>query len=67
VSPNERHPDPAAGRDALKAQLRELEDFVARAAADGDPLPPAALEMVQRLREVVSALDGLTTSFDTEA
>ena len=67
MSANERHSDPVAGREELKAQLRELEEFVTKATADGDPLPPAALEMVQRLREVVSALDGLTASFDTEA
>ena len=67
MSANESRPDPVAGREELKAQLRELEEFVAKAAADGDPLPPAALEMVQRLREVVSALDGLTASFDTGA
>jgi hypothetical protein len=54
------------GRDGLAAQLRELEDFVARSDASGEPLPPEALEMVSRLREIVKALDGLTSSLDTE-
>jgi hypothetical protein len=52
----------AAGREGLASQLRELEDFVARSDAAGEPLPPEALEMVARLREIVKALDGLTSS-----
>jgi hypothetical protein len=56
----------AAGREGLATQLRELEDFVARSAAAGEPLPPEALEMVARLREIVTALDGLTSSLDGE-
>lgn len=51
---------PAA--DGLAAQLRELEAFVAKADAAGDEMPPEAREMVERLREIVSALDGLTSS-----
>jgi hypothetical protein len=54
----------AAGRDGLAAQLRALEAFVAQADANGDAMPPAAAEMVARLREVVRALDGLTSSLD---
>jgi hypothetical protein len=54
----------AAGREGLAAQLRELEAFVARSDAEGDALPPEALEMVSRLREIVKALDGLTSSLD---
>ena len=61
-APNEA----AAGREGLATQLRELEDFVARSDAAGEPLPPEALEMVSRLREIVKALDGLTSSLDTE-
>jgi hypothetical protein len=56
----------AAGREGLATQLRELEDFVARSDAAGEPLPPEALEMVSRLREIVKALDGLTSSLDRE-
>jgi hypothetical protein len=52
----------AAGRDNLANQLRELEAFVAKSEAEGEPLPAAATEMVARLREIVSALDGLTST-----
>ena len=62
IAPN----DATAGREGLATQLRELEDFVARSDAAGEPLPPEALEMVSRLREIVKALDGLTSSLDTE-
>ena len=54
--------DAAAGREGLATQLRALEDFVARSEAVGDALPPEAMEMVARLREIVRALDGLTAS-----
>jgi hypothetical protein len=67
VSANEKIPDAAtAGREGLATQLRELEDFVARSDAAGDPLPPEAIEMVSRLREIVRALDGLTSSLGEE-
>ena len=56
----------AAGREGLATQLRELEEFVARSDAAGEPLPPEALEMVSRLREIVKALDGLTSSLGGE-
>ena len=56
----------AAGREGLATQLRELEEFVARSDAAGEPLPPEALEMVSRLREIVTALDSLTSSLDEE-
>jgi hypothetical protein len=56
----------AAGRAGLATQLRELEEFVARSDAAGEPLPPEALEMVSRLREIVTALDSLTSSLDEE-
>jgi hypothetical protein len=52
----------AEGRQGLAAQLRELEAFVARTEAEGEGMPPEALEMVERLREIVRALDGLTSS-----
>ena len=51
-----------AGRAGLAAQLRELEAFVERSDARGDELPPEAMEMIARLREIVQALDGLTSS-----
>lgn len=56
---------PPTSRDGLADQLRHLESFVARAEADGDTLPPEAREMVDRLREIVAALDGLTKSLDS--
>jgi hypothetical protein len=59
------HDEPAtaaAGRDGLVAQLRQLEAFVERSEAEGDALPPEALHMIARLREIVQALDGLTAS-----
>ena len=52
----------AAGRANLAAQLRQLEDFAARAASEGDSVPPQATEMIAHLREIVQALDGLTAS-----
>lgn len=52
----------AAGRAGLVAQLRQLEDFAARAVREGDTLPPQATEMILHLREIVQALDGLTAS-----
>lgn len=55
-------PYDGAPRDGLAAQLRQLEDFVARAASDGEDLPPAALEMIARLREIMQALDGLSST-----
>jgi hypothetical protein len=56
----------AAGREGLATQLRELEAFVARSAAQGEELPPEAVEMIERLREIVRALDGLTSSLGKE-
>jgi putative acetyltransferase len=53
----------SAGRDGLANQLRELEAYVASSAAAGQALPPEAVEMVARLRELVRALDGLAASF----
>jgi hypothetical protein len=67
MSANEELPNAAAaGREGLATQLRELEDFVARSEAAGEPLPPEALEMVSRLREIMRALDGLTSSLGEE-
>ena len=53
----------ATPRDGLAAQLRQLEDFVARSESAGDELPPEAAVMVARLREIMQALEGLTSSF----
>ena len=56
----------AAGREGLASQLRELEAFVAESEAAGEPLPPEAAEMIERLREIVKALDGLTSTLGEE-
>lgn len=67
MSEGDRIPDAAAaGREGLAAQLRELEAFVARSEAEGEALPPQATEMIERLREIVRALDGLTSSLEEE-
>ena len=49
-------------REGLAEQLRQLEDFVARAESQGEELPPEAAEMIARLKEIMQALDGLTSS-----
>lgn len=51
-------------REGLAEQLRQLEAFVARAELEGEHLPREAMEMVARLREIIHALEGLTSSFD---
>ena len=57
----------AVGRASLAAQLRQLEDFAARTASDGDAVPPQAAEMIAHLREIVQALDGLTASLGEQS
>jgi TolA-binding protein len=55
-------PGEASPRDGLAQQLRQLEAFVARAEQEGEELPAEAVEMVARLKEIVQALDSLTSS-----
>jgi hypothetical protein len=52
----------AFSRESLADQLRQLEAYVETAESQGDTLPPEAVEMVARLKEIMEALDGLTTS-----
>lgn len=59
-------PDAVAGRAELASQLRELEAFVAQSEENGEALPPAAVAMIERLREIVRAIDGLTSSLDAK-
>ena len=66
-APHDERMSPASGRDGLVAQLRQLEAFVERSESAGDPLPPEAMHMIVRLREIVQALDGLTASMTTPA
>jgi hypothetical protein len=49
-------------REGLAQQLRQLEEFVARAEGDGGEMPAEAVEMIARLREIMEALDGLSAS-----
>ena len=65
MSGEKRLPDAMSERDELASQLRDLEAFVARSEESGEALPPAAAMMIERLREIVRALDGLTSSLDT--
>lgn len=64
--PDEINDAAAVGREGLATQLRELEAFVARTEAEGDEMPPEAVQMIARLREIVRALDGLTSSMGGE-
>ena len=48
--------------EGLTEQLRQLEEFVAKAESAGDALPPEAVEMVDKLRDIIQALEGLTSS-----
>ena len=50
-------------REELAAQLRQLEEFVTRAELQGEQMPPEAVEMIARLRDIMQALDGLAASF----
>jgi hypothetical protein len=67
TSESDRMSSAAAGRAGLATQLRELEAFAAQSESAGDALPPEAIEMIARLREIVQALDGLTASLDDRA
>ena len=59
-------PAALAEREGLSNRLRELEAFVARSEADGEALPPEARQMVDRLREIMRALDDLNASLAHE-
>jgi hypothetical protein len=47
--------------------VAELEAYIAEAEARGEPVPPEARVMLERLRELMTALRGLTASFDERA
>lgn len=47
--------------------VAELESYIADAEARGEPVPPEAHVMLERLRELMSALRDLTASFDERA
>jgi glucose-6-phosphate 1-epimerase len=48
-------------REDFVRQLREIEAFIARAESTGDELPPEAVLVMTHLKEIMSALDGLTS------
>jgi glucose-6-phosphate 1-epimerase len=64
MSAAETTPVAAAARDEFAAQLRQLEEFVARAESTGDELPPEVWEMKSRLDALMRALDGLAGTMD---
>jgi hypothetical protein len=47
--------------------VAELEAYIAETEARGEPVPPEARVMLDRLRELMAALRGLTASFDERA
>ena len=47
--------------------VAELEAFIAQTEARGEPVPPEARAMLDRLRELMAALKGLTASFEERA
>ena len=48
------------GSDAVA----ELEAFIAETEARGEPVPPEARTMLARLKELMTAIEGLRTSFE---
>jgi len=50
------------GRGDLAAQMQRLEAYVADAQARGDEVPPEAVLMIARMKELIGALDDLTKS-----
>lgn len=61
------HEAPAPSpREGLAEQLRHLEEFVAHATVQGEEMPPEAVEMIARLREIMAALDGLSASLGAD-
>jgi hypothetical protein len=47
--------------------VAELEAYIAETEARGEPVPPEARVMLERLRELMAALRGLTATFDDRA
>jgi hypothetical protein len=47
--------------------VAELETYIAETEARGESVPPEARVMLERLRELMSALRGLTASFEERA
>ncbi len=47
--------------------VAELEAFIAKTEARGEPVPAVARAMLERLRELMAALKGLSASFEERA
>ena len=47
--------------------VAELESYIAETEARGEPVPPEARVMLERLRELMAALRDLTASFEERA
>ena len=63
MSSDEQAPNPlAAQRQQLEGQVGQLQAFLEAAAARGEEVPPEANAMLDRLREIVTALDRLSAS-----
>ena len=63
IADDSTHDAPASSpREGLAEQLRHLEEFVTQATVQGEEMPPEAVEMIARLREIMAALDGLSAS-----
>jgi len=57
-----QRPDDAS----LNNPLARLEAEIAAAEAGGEPLPPQAYQMLEKLRELMGALKELNSSFDAD-
>jgi cob(I)alamin adenosyltransferase len=63
VSTDEQPQNPlAAQRVQLEGQVGQLQAFLDAAAARGEDVPPEASAMLERLREIVTALHRLSAS-----
>ena len=63
MSANRDEPGPlATQRDQLEGQVAQLQAFLDAAAARGEDVPPEASAMLDRLREIVEAVDRLSAS-----
>ena len=59
---------PADDNDPLAGDpVAELEAYIAETEARGEPVPPEARVMLERLRELMAALRGLTATFEERA
>ena len=63
MSADKEEPGPlAVQRDQLEGQVAQLQAFLDAAAARGEDVPPEASAMLDRLREIVEAVDRLSAS-----